>query len=144
MLQFQPKNENELFDLLPEGVYQFKVVEACPHTSQTTGNQSIKLVLDVGGKELKCYLSVNYLFLLKHFCDTVGLEEAYQQGILSADLCKNKHGLCKVVVEDPAPGTNYFPKNVVKDFLKSDSVPLTQVDQKAHVDDGFGDTDIPF
>lgn len=146
-LSFTPKSENELFDLLVDGVYPFKVVDAAPHTSQTTGNQSIKLVLDVKGHEIKVYLSVNYLFLLKHFCDTVGLEDAYKQGKLSAELCKNKSGLCKVIIEEPAPGTNFFPKNVVKDFVKSDGEAVSgkvAVDKKTVPDEFDNMDDLPF
>lgn len=140
MLQFTPKNEAELFDLLPEGIYSFKVMESALHVSQSSGNQSIKLVLDVKGHEIKCYLSVNYLFLLKHFCDATSLEDAYAQGTLSPDLCRAKTGLCKVIIEQPEEGTNYFPKNVIKDFIKSDS---NISETKQDIDPAFND-DLPF
>jgi len=139
-LSFTPKNEDELFDLLPEGVYPFKVKSASPHTSQATGNQSIKLELDVKGKEVKCYLSANYLFLLKHFCDHTGLEDAYKAGKLDAGMCVGKAGHCKIIVEEPEPGTNYFPKNVVKDFFKPDASKQASASPN---DEGF-DEDLPF
>jgi len=130
-LDFNPKDENELYDLLPEGVYPFKVLTAKPHTSQESGKKSIKLELAVKDKEITCYLTVGYLKLLKHFCDVAGLEDAYKSGGLNADMCRDKSGLCEVIIDQPKPGTKFFPKNAIGDFIKGDKA------QAAAVNAGF-------
>jgi len=122
-LSFNPQSEVDILNLMPDGEYDFVVKSADNHRSMKTGNQSIKLTLSVydkAGKEntVFCYLSPNYMFLLKHFCDATGLEGAYEAGNLSPELCFGKSGRCKIAIEEPAEGSNYLPKNTVKDFVK--------------------------
>ena len=85
-LNFNPQTEEQVLNLLPDGEYPFYVYDA-ENWIGKTGKESIKLtlkVIDQNGAERSvfCYLSPNYLFLLKHFCDAVGLQEAYQKGNL--------------------------------------------------------------
>lgn len=129
MLNFSPQSETEILNLIPDGEYDFVVYESVKHLSKS-GNISIKLTLNVfdNNKQIHtifCYLTSNFMFLLKHFCDSVGLEEAYSKGILSPEMCGGKRGRCKVIIEDAQEGTSYPPKNVIKDFLKPNSLQFT-------------------
>lgn len=144
MLQFTPETEEELLDLMPDGEYDFYVKESEKYVNQKNGNQSIKLTLGIINhrnieKLLNCYLSVNYKLLLKHFCDATGLEEHYKKGTLSPEHCKNQSGKCKIITEIQE-GTNYPPKNVIRDFVKR--VPGAQ-NTAPPVNDFIDDT-IPF
>lgn len=126
MLNFNPLTEEELQTLLGEGQYEFLVRNAEVHISKTSGNKSIKLtiaVYDDKGKEflLFVYLTVNFMRLLKHFCDATGLTENYLKGQLTPQDCIGKHGLCQVAIEKQE-GTAYPPKNVIKDFITSDKL----------------------
>ena len=134
-LLFAPQTEEELLDLMPDGEYEFYVKEANRHINPRNGNTSIKLnlgIIDHHGreKELVCYLSINYIFLLKHFCDATGLEEVYKTGKLDIGHCLKQSGKCVVGREEPAPGTRFRTKNVILDFVKRDAAfqaaPLTE------------------
>lgn len=123
MLNFAPQSEQELLNLIPDGEYNYLVKDAVHHRSKSSGNESIKMTLtvyDQHGREhtIYCYLTTNYMFLLKHFTDSCGLESAYENGSLSPEMCKNQVGRCKVIIEQPEEGTNYLPKNIIKDFCK--------------------------
>ena len=140
MLSFQPLSEEELQTLLPEGEYEFSVKHAESHISKTSGNKSIKLTLAVyneKGKEflLFVYLTVNFMRLLKHFCDATELSEKYLLGRLSPEECIGKNGIAYIGIEKQE-GTTYPPKNVIKDFIK-------QKKDKTQVVD-FIDDDLPF
>lgn len=143
MLNFLPLEEEDLLNLLPDGTYDFLVKESVKHRAPS-GNLSIKLTLgiyDNKGAEriIFCYLSQNYMLLLKHFCDSVGLDSAYQSGALSPEICVNRSGKCKVITEHPEEGSTYQPKNVVKDFIKADNK-INMVVTK----DDFVDSELPF
>jgi hypothetical protein len=121
-MDFTPQSEEDILNLLPDGEYEFLVKASEKHLSKS-GNLSTKLTLsvyDAQGRDHTtfCYLSPNFMFLLKHFCDATGLEDAYATGKVTPEMCLNRTGKCKVIIEQPAEGTNFLPKNVVKDFLK--------------------------
>ncbi len=148
MLNFLPKSEQDLLELMPDGEYDFLVRAAENYRNPNNGNQSIKLTVEVYDKNGKaksifCYLSPNFLILLKHFCDAVGLEYAYQAGTLSAEMCLSQSGRCKVIIKQPKEGTNYQPKNEIKDFIKGDKKPMIPPATDNSKDDGF-DNDLPF
>lgn len=140
-LNFSPQSEEEVLNLLPTGEYDFLVKNAEHYTAPSTGNQSIKLTLsvyDANGveKTLTCFLTVKFMFLLKHFMDSVGLSEQYNAGNLSAEMCLNQSGRCKVIIEQPKDGSPYGPKNTIKDFIKkSDAVSLPAEQKNDFIDD---------
>lgn len=122
MLSFAPLSDDDLLNLMPDGDYNFYVKDAQTHRAQN-GNVSIKLtvaVIDNKNMErlIPCYLSTNFMLLLKHFTDAVGIESAYQSGRLTPEMCLKQNGRCKIIREEPKEGTNYPPKNVIKDFIK--------------------------
>ena len=72
-LEFSPKPESELIDLLEEGTCHFKVVNAEKATSKSSGAPMIKLTLEVHdknnnsalivvGQTFDCYKKLDYLF----------------------------------------------------------------------------------
>ncbi len=145
MLQFPPKSEEEILALLPDGEYDYLVKNAAPHRSQA-GNESTKLLIavykpDGDSIDITVYLSPNYLLLIKHFCESNGLDQAYLSGKLDTMDCINRTGRCKVIIEQPKEGTNFLPKNVIKDFIKNSSAtpPVAPVENNE-----FKDDDLPF
>lgn len=141
-MDFEPKEEHELYDLLPEGEYDFYVKGAEKHLSKA-GNLSIKLTLAVYNEmakeyTLSCYLSPKYAKTLKHFCDATGLEEQYKKGSLLPEMCVNMSGRVKVAVREPEPGSNFERQNEVKDFKKGKPGSV-----KKPAEEPFND-DIPF
>jgi len=135
MLTFQPRTEEELISikaeaekarLLEKGVYPFKVTSAAFHTSQA-GNKSIKLILEVYGKDGKVHIVWDYLssldsflFKTRHFCRSVGIIKKYEEGTLSELDCNNKCGNVLIGIEKNKTG-QYKDKNVVLDYIRGDS-----------------------
>src|SRR5690349_6886944 len=99
-MRFQPKSANDLYDLLPNGDYEFFVKKASHEISQNTNADMIKLELDIfyNGRSyiVFCYLQEAMLFLVKHFCDSVGLADKYESGTLTWQDCEKKKGACKI------------------------------------------------
>lgn len=125
-MDFTPRTEEELkkFELLPEGDYDFDVLQADDAMSKS-GKQMIKLTLGVyasSGNRINVfdYLMSAVEYKLKHFCDSVGLVAEYQQGTLTADMCTNRSGRCSLKVQTDKSG-QYDPKNVVKDYIAPNS-----------------------
>jgi hypothetical protein len=145
MLEFEPKSEQELLNLLSEGEYDFHVQSAENWVSHSSGNKSIKLTLYLytpDGRQFVnyTYLSQNYLLLVKHFCEATDLEQYYNSGKLTPELCIGKKGRCKVIIKQPKEGTTYQPQNAIKDFI-----PRAKMEtDKPEVKSDFVDSDIPF
>lgn len=121
-LEFQPKSEEELKKsvLFPEGEYDFDVIGAEEGVSKTSGKPMITLTLRVYGHDgstttVYDYLLASLEYKVKHFCDTTGLAFEYQAGTLSADMCSNKSGKCKLKIDKDKNGV-YEDKNAVKDY----------------------------
>ena len=137
-MKFTPKSDAEIntFDLFPSGEYDFDVIKAFDETSKA-GNDMIKLELDVyaaNGKKTRVfdYLLENLAYKLKHFCESVGLVREYEEGRLSADMCKNRSGKCKLDIQKDKSG-EYPDKNIVKDYCKqtNEGVPnFDDIDEK--------------
>lgn len=122
-LEFQPKTEEELNQsiLLEKGEYDFDVVGAVEGTSKNSGKPMITLTLRVYAPDGNTTTVFDYLlasveYKVKHFCDTAGLVNEYQLGILTADMCLNKCGKCKLGIDKDETG-KYKDKNVVKDYI---------------------------
>ena len=119
-MRFNPLSEEEVLNLLPEGEYDF-VVQAAEDKVSQKGNDMIKLTLGIWDKKGQEHTVFDYLammFKIKHFADATGLESLYQSGGYDASDCLGKSGKCKVLQEE---GKGAFPpKNIVKDYIKSD------------------------
>jgi hypothetical protein len=134
IMRFAPKSAEELAmeSLLPEGIYPFEVLDAIDTLSKA-GNEMLKLKLVVFGDgstpHVYDYLLEKLAYKLRHFAETTGLLAAYEAGELTAEMCLNKEGYCKLTVERQE---GYEPRNTVKDYvvMKSQAAapdPLTAV-----------------
>lgn len=129
-MRFNPKSEKELnmANLADPGMYHFEVVSA-KDTQSKKGNDMIELQLkywDMNGKErfVYDYLLEAMSFKLLHFAETVGIEDLYESGELSAKDCLGKTGNVEIIIQPGSVNTHggYYPdKNSVKDYLKIDS-----------------------
>lgn len=140
---FQPLNEQEVLNLLPEGEYDFHVIDA-EDTRSRAGSEMIKLTLTITDKNGKARTVFDYLlpalmYKVKHFSDASGLEEKYESGGYSAGDCIGKRGRLKLVIDQPT-NSNYPPKNVVKDYLKNG----TKTEDKQPAENNFIDDPLPF
>jgi hypothetical protein len=132
-MRFEPKSADEiaLDSMLPEGIYPFEVMQATDKISQA-GNEMIELKLVVFGDgstpHVFDYLLEKLAYKLRHFAETTGLLAAYEAGELTAEMCLNRDGYCKLAVEKKA---GYEPRNTVKDYVPRDKAaapdPLTAV-----------------
>jgi hypothetical protein len=153
--------ENARFQLLPDGEYSFKVVEAQARTS-SKGNPMISLKLCVWDKDGREHLLFDYLVNTSmmewktiHFCDAVGLTKEYDSGNFTDYMCLNKVGKAKIETQGARPkpdgSGSYGPRNVVADYIRpgaEDTQKFVKAlgggkkEQKAEQD--FTDDDIPF
>lgn len=153
------------FPLLPDGIYDFAVVENKFQYSQS-GNPMIGLKLRIihEGKEFNVFDNLigikSMIWKTKHFCETTGLEAEYLAGSFNEHLAANKRGACKIITKPQRPkndgsGEFYKPKNEVEDYLSGDALvpqqnanpfapPPAKESAKAPEVDDFGDKDIPF
>ena len=125
-MRFDPKTELELAldRLLPEGVYDFQVVNAEDSVS-SKGNEMIKLTIKVfsdGGHDIVImdYLLSAMARKLRHFAYAVGLGDAYEHGMIDAVHCLGRSGKIELIVEEgkqKPEGGNYPAKNSVKDYI---------------------------
>lgn len=147
-MKFTPKSEKEINDerLLPEGEYSFEVSGAEAAQSKK-GNDMIVLTVRVYKPDGSFVLVTDYLleamlYKLLHFCQAVGLEEKYNQGILDANDCIGKTGVLKLKID---PEGDYPAKNSIKDYVVGEKSNINK-DALSKVIDGEDDLadEIPF
>lgn len=125
-MKFTPKTEKEINEanLLPAAFYDFTVSEAEEQVSKSQ-NEMIVLKLDVYGPEGSIKRITDYLantdkgqFKIRHFCDSVGLMQDYDAGTLTAEICIQRSGKCKVSIQ---PEDDKYPaKNIIRDYANAD------------------------
>jgi hypothetical protein len=101
-------------------------------TLSKAGNEMLKLKLMVFGDgsspHVYDYLLEKLAYKLRHFAETTGLLAAYEAGELTAEMCLNREGYCKLVIERQ---DGYEPRNNVKDYIVKEKAaapdPLTAV-----------------
>jgi hypothetical protein len=114
-MRFEPKSQEDIARerCMPEGVYDFEVVDAQEKTSKS-GNPMIEVSLKVfgpnGERSQKDWLMA---FKLRHFARAVGLAESYEAGRLEADMMIGKAGRLRMV-QKPYNGDI---QNSVKDYI---------------------------
>lgn len=153
MLKFQPKTEDQLKPLLQPGEYAFETLTATAKKSKN-GNDMIQILLKVYRGDGTTHLIYDYLmnsveYKIKHYCDSVGLEEKYNQGFLEEWDFKNKCGIAKVYISKDKEG-KYPDRNAVSDYLKQNSN-VVSIEKKGiktepleKVEEDKFDDDIPF
>lgn len=122
-MRLTPKTDEELasMNLLPDGIYDFEIIESQDDTSNS-GNEMIHCKLKVFKSDGSSYILVDdYLvntdrmqWKIKHFCESVGLEAEYQAGELTGELCFGRSGKVKIATQPAKDG--YPPKNTAKDY----------------------------
>lgn len=150
-MNFSPKTAEELqlAELMPEGEYDFKVLSAEDAVSKK-GNDMLKLKLAVyvGQREYHVfdYLLEAMAFKLRHFCESTGLLDHYEDGTLTAGDCDGAAGIVAIEIEKPKEGSKYGPKNVVSDYISWDAVKIepTPAKPKASAQEPLDGDDIPF
>lgn len=131
MFTFEPMTEEEIkaLNLIDPGVYDFEVVKAEQKTSKS-GNPMIEMVLkilDANGRERQItdYLvsMKSMMFKIKHFSDSVGLQDKYAQGTFSERDCVGRSGKVEIAIQKGQPNPNggmYADKAAVKDYVMTD------------------------
>lgn len=105
--------------MLAAGEYDFEIVKAEEKTSQK-GNAMIVVDLKVfptdgtAPRFVRDYLVSSMELKLNRFCRCVGLEDAYNEGAVTAFACEGVAGRVKLGCES---STEYGDKNVVKDYV---------------------------
>lgn len=133
-MRFAPKTEQEIqtMALLEPGIYQFQVSSAINEVSKS-GNEMIKLSLLIWDKEGNTHHLYDYLleamaYKLRHFCETMGLINKYEQGELHPSDCIGKQGHIELVIQEGKfkdNGERYPNRNAVKDYIQSSGETLS-------------------
>lgn len=121
-MQVTPKTEDQVQPLvLPAGEYDAFVHAAIDKVSKSD-NEMIELMLDVWDENGNKTMVFDYLLdamplKLRHFCVAAGIEEAYEAGNLTAELCKDHNVRVKLKIDE---GTGEWPRsNKAVDYLAS-------------------------
>lgn len=119
-MQFQPKTEKEIAEsrLLPNGEYDFEIIEAKEKTS-AAGNDMIELKLRVSNGDGIARMLTDYLLpkraaKLRNCCAACGVLQKYESGLVSDDDFPGKRGRLKLAIEKKR---GYPDRNVVADYL---------------------------
>ena len=152
-MKFVPKTDDELAseNLLPDGTYNFEVMEAEEKLSKG-GNEMIRLKLKVydgsgGFKYVDDYLLEAILYKVKHCMDACGLSAEYARGELDAKDMIGRSGQVKIISQQDKE-KNYPPRNAVKDYVIGKGAAAPQKERKTAMassgaTDPFDD-EIPF
>lgn len=143
-MKFAPKTEQELYNLLPAGIYDCEVMEAEDKVS-TAGNDMIAMRLSVFDKDgkrhtVKDYLMEKLAYKLRHAAYAFGLSEDYEKGTLEGIDMQGKAGKVKIKITRDPEG-KYPDKNEVVDYIVPPEGAKTVT--KAQRDATLGDQ-IPF
>ena len=119
-MQFKPKRESELMNLLPKGEYDFEIMEAADKISKS-GNEMIELRVAIWKDEdvvsrIFDHLMEKVAYKLRHCAEACGIIDLYETGNLKASDFEGRTGKCKLDVQKDTTG-QYLDKNVVKDYL---------------------------
>ncbi len=154
-MKFSKYTEQELksLNVLPAGIYAFKVIEATndfskkKEGSDEPQKEIIKLKLstkDAKGRDkyVYCTLSEEMPHIIKHFCDVAGLSFLYDQERLDAQDCIGKVGMMELIVKK-STNPQFGDQNWVKDFVLQKTTASNPELQK-QADEVFKDDDITF
>lgn len=160
------------FPLLPDGIYDFAVMEA-KFKYSGSNNPMIELKLRIihDGKEFHVFDNLigirTMAWKTKHFCDTTGLQKEYVAKKFDQYLAVNRRGTCEIVSVPARPKNNgkfnadgtpemYKAKNEIKDYISEEVMakqgeanpfapPPTKTPAEAPPEaEPFIDSDIPF
>ena len=119
-MQVTPKTEDQVQPcVLPAGEYDAFTRTAKDKVSKSD-NEMIELMLSVWDGQGNETMVFDYLLdamplKLRHFCIAAGIEEAYQAGELTAELCQEHNVRVKLKIDE---GSSAWPRsNKVVDYL---------------------------
>ena len=122
-MQVTPKSEEVQPLVLPAGEYDAFTRSAKDKVSKSD-NEMIELVLSVWDGQGNETMVFDYLLdamplKLRHFCVAVGIEDAYNAGELTAELCQEHNVRVKLKIEE---SRGEWPRsNKIIDYLASDA-----------------------
>jgi len=153
---FTPMTEEEIksLNIMDSGIYDFEVIKAEQSISKS-GNPMIKLMLkvwDTNGREHIIYdylvSTSNMMYKIKHFCESVGLEDKYKLGTFDENDCVGKCGKVDIIIQkgQSSPnGGNYPDKNTARDYISK--IEMNEPKIKSSKENNFVDSnldDLPF
>lgn len=139
--------ESREYPLLPEGDYEFTVLDAEDAVS-AAGNEMINMTLQVwdeSGKDFKVWdrlvFTPKALYRIRNFCKANGLDEQWEAREVTTDDVTGVTGTAHIGIdpERVVNGKTHKAKNVVDYYIEPDAAPAA----KASGDD-FDNSDIPF
>lgn len=147
-MRFNPSDGNEArYPLIPDGEYDFEVVEAAEAVSKA-GNEMTKLTLKVWYDDGKTARVWDYLvagpkstWKIKQFCEAVGLGDRYNTGEIQAIDFEGRQGRVKIATQE-ASG-NYPAKNVVGEYVDNGE-PVMPAPSNGGRHQPIPDDEIPF
>lgn len=153
---FSPMSDEDIdqpFPLLKDGVYTFEVLKSTRKVSKS-GNDMCEIQIQIWDNETgKTNQIFDYLVFsqvplnrkkIKHFCQSVGLQESYQKCSLPEDL-SHLSGKVEIGLKDEQPkdGGGYWPKkNIVIDYVVTDN--KCEIKAPLQSNNKSLDEDIPF
>ena len=148
-MRFNPRSEQELaqMGLLPEGEYDYSVIEAKDSLSKASGKEMVEMKIAVWDKEGREHVMFDYLIesmghKLRHFCEANNLLDKYTAGEIHANDCRGKQGKVFIIIQKgkPNPNGGYYPdRNSVKDYAIHETL-----GQPVKVADNYLNDEIPF
>lgn len=112
MMQVTPKSEEQVQPVvLPSGEYDAFTRTATDKVSKS-GNDMIELLLNVWGHNGTETIVFDYILdamalKLRHFCVAAGIEDAYNAGELTAELCEHHNLRVRLKVDE---GNGEWPR----------------------------------
>jgi hypothetical protein len=97
-MKFEPMTDKQILEsnLIPDGKYKCEVLSATDTDNygnpllSRNGNPKIDLLLKIlvndKMRTKKCSLTPAFIKVLKHFCDSTGLQEQYENGEVTAEV----------------------------------------------------------
>jgi hypothetical protein len=144
-MKFKPltDEEIEIMLLVPDGIYQFEVIESTQETSKASGVEQIKLKLKIDDgvnapRFVYDYLNPGMMRKLSHFMQCTGLTEKYEKGEVFATDCIHQRGQVEIVIRQKRlkpDGTYHQAQNAVKDYINGFIPPDVQQKNEPFVDD---------
>ncbi len=148
-MHFIPKSEKEIAEtnLWPVGEYHFEIAKAENTVSKASGNEMIKLTMNVVNDEAKSriiydYLLVSMEFKLRHCAVACGLLTKYEQGILDSSDFEGKTGILKLSIQKDTTG-NYSDRNQVVDYIVENTEKKAPTKQEEPVENSLDD-EVPY
>ncbi len=155
---YKPLNEEEVmkarFNILPNNVYDAYVTSAIRTKSgadNVMADIMVKIVDNEGNThEIRDFLvfTQKMLWKIKHFCDSAGLQQKYEEGNFQPEDAKDKHirVLVGTKIGDVIPfdrlgdrpeGSRYRDKNIIIDYVAREPITVVNAANQNHFDDAI-------